>query len=484
MTNDIGNHKHVFINWDLIEPGYGVSWGGDGPTTWEMPFGVTLGVHRPRIDPQPLVEAEHPWESRINVYSTLFEDEGRFRLYYECYLIGEREQPDDLKAMLAYAESDDGVTWRKPSIGQIDFKGSTENNLVYGLNLARGRGAHGATVFKDPSAPPTERYKLVHMARETGRLGVFGAISPDGLHWTAIDEPLVPDYMSDTQTVVAFDAAKGRYVGYFRGWNSLHHGSWHGRRTIAYAETEDFRHWPVPKMIVEPDRHDGPDTDIYTNGYTIWPGATDAYLMFPAFYQRARDILEVHLLTSRDGVRWERASREPVVPSGEPGSTWEGGVYAGSGLVALRPNEWSLPIGPQWHTHNQEHFVQGRMADPPHRGYVCRAIWRKDGFTSLEAQAEGRCTTVPLIFSGDRLELNAWTYFGGDVRVELIEADGTPVPGYSFAECDPISGDAPQQTVTWQGNADLADWVGKPMRLRLWLRRARLHALQFLASQR
>ena len=140
-----------------------------------------LSTHPPRIDPRPLVAPEYPWESRINVYSTLFEDDGRFRLYYECHLVAERDQPDDLKAMLAYAESSDGVTWDKPTIGRADFKGSTENNLVYGLDLARGRGAHGATVFKDPSAPPDERYKLVHMARETGRLGVFAAVSPDGL---------------------------------------------------------------------------------------------------------------------------------------------------------------------------------------------------------------------------------------------------------------------------------------------------------------
>lgn len=479
MAHEIGNQKQVFLDWHLIEPGYGVSWGGERPTSWEMPFGVRISTHRPRIDARPLVAPEHPWESRINVYSTLFEDEGRFRLYYECYLVAERDQPDDLKAMLAYAESSDGVTWEKPTIGQVDFKGSKANNLVYGLDLARGRGAHGATVFKDPSAPPEERYKLVHMAREAKRLGVFGAVSPDGLHWSPIDQPVLNDYMSDTQTVVAFDPAKGRYVGYFRGWNGLHQGNWHGRRTIAYAETEDFRHWPVPEMIVEPDQHDGPDTDIYTNGYTAWPGAADAYLLFPAFYQRARDVLEVQLLTSRDGVRWERANREPVVPAGEPGSTWEGGVYAGCGLAALRPNEWSLPIGPQWHTHNQEHFEHGRIANPPHRGYVARAIWRKDGFTSLEASAEGRCTTVPLTFSGSQLEVNAWTHYGGELRLELIEANGAAIPGYSLAECDPISGEAANQTITWQGNPDLAAWASKPVRLRLWLRRARLHALQF-----
>ncbi len=445
-----------------------------------MPHGVQIGAHNPRIDARPLVAPEFAWESRINVYSTLFEDEGRFRLYYETHLVAAKDQPEDLKAMLAYAESGDGVHWEKPTVGRATFDGSTQNNIVYGLDLAHGRGAHGATVFKDPSAPAEQRYKLVHMARVGGELGVYGAVSPDGTSWSAIEQPLLNGYMSDTQTVVAFDEAKGRYVGYFRGWNGLQHGKWHGRRTIAYAETEDFTHWPEPRVIVEPDKHDGPDTDIYTNAYIAWPGAGDAYLMFPAFYQRAADVLEVQLMTSRDGVRWERASREPVVPAGEPGSSWEGGVYAGCGLAALQPGEWSLPIGPQWHTHNQEHFAQGRTADPPHRGYVCRAIWRQDGLTSLEAPAEGRCTTVPLIFSGSRLELNVWTRFAGEVRVELIEASGSPIPGFGFDECEPVTGDAPRHIVSWNGNSDLSAWSGTPVRLRLWLRRARLHALQFV----
>ena len=85
--------------------------------------------------------------------------------------------------------------------------------------------------------------------------------------------------------------------------------------------------------------------------------------------------------TYNDGVRWERASREPVVPAGEPGSSWEGGVYAGCGLAALAPGEWSLPIGPQWHTHNHEHFAQGRMADPPHRGISILLVEPGPGLT-------------------------------------------------------------------------------------------------------
>ncbi|MFH1928803.1 MAG: hypothetical protein ABIK79_11630 [Chloroflexota bacterium] len=477
---NIGNRKRVFIDWDLIEPGYGVACCGEKATSWEMPYGVQIAVHAPRIYPRPLVWPENPWESRINVYSTLFEDEGRYRLYYECYYLDEKDRVTDFGAMMAYAESIDGVNWVKPKIGTIRFNGSVDNNLVYGLDLSLGRGAHAGTVFKDPNAPSDQRYKLVHTGREAGRLCVFGAISPDGLRWKALKKPLIADYKSDTQTGIRFDSEKGRYVGYFRGWKGLEPGKWHGRRTIAYAESDRFETWPVPQTIVAPDVNDNPDTDIYTNSYTRWPGVADAHLMFPAFYQRALDVLEVHLMTSRDGLRWERPTRRPIIPSGEPGSDWEGGVYAGCGLVSMQPGEWSLPIGPKWHTHNQGRFPEGWPSILPNRGYLCRAIWRQDGFTSLEAQSEGKCSTVPITFSGKYLEINAWTRFAGEIRVELAEASGETIAAHTFADCDPISGDALKHTVTWKGESDLSAWAGKPMRLRFWLRRARLYAIQFV----
>ena len=55
MAHEIGSRKQVFIDWHLIEPGYGVSWGGDRPGAWEMPFGVQLSTHPPRINPQGLI---------------------------------------------------------------------------------------------------------------------------------------------------------------------------------------------------------------------------------------------------------------------------------------------------------------------------------------------------------------------------------------------------------------------------------------------
>ena len=103
----------------------------------------------------------------------------------------------------------------------MEFDGSRRNNIV-----ARGRGLTGY-VFEDPSAPPEERFKLTTMRggiyepeldadglpvelgptasddfelqeelREgyTGKWGqmkgfLAGAVSPDGLRWTAVDRP-------------------------------------------------------------------------------------------------------------------------------------------------------------------------------------------------------------------------------------------------------------------------------------------------------
>jgi len=64
---------------------------------------------------------------------------------------------------VCYAESDDGVNWRFPSQGLIERKGTKDNNIVYGLPQIAETGLHGATVFRDVSAPAEERYKMVYV---------------------------------------------------------------------------------------------------------------------------------------------------------------------------------------------------------------------------------------------------------------------------------------------------------------------------------
>ncbi len=461
--------KHVFTDWSFTEAGYGVAWSTQ-PRPSLMPSGVRIVVFRPVLHPQPVILPERPWESHfINAYSTWFEDEGRFRLYYEAYSAYDK---GDFSARLCYAESEDGVRWERPSLGIVDFGGSRENNIVYAEENSGGRSPHGAHVHKDPSAPPAERYKMVHCAQDDRGAYLAAALSPDGLHWTPVEEPVLR-WASDTQTVVFWDELCGHYKGYFRGWPT---GSlWSGRRTVDHAVTDDFRHWPNPRFCMVTDAGDPPGTDIYTNSAMPWPGAQDAYLAFPCFYPRSADTMETHLWASRDGALWQRPLREPLLAAGPPEGDHFAGLVAGQGLIETAPGEWSLLVAKRTVTHNETHY-EGRWTD---RGGLWRATIREDGFMAVEAEARGEFWTVPFELEGDRLELNAWTHFGGEVRVAVVP-QGAEESGAGFAldDCDPVTGDALWTTVTWRGSPDLSPLRGKPVRLHWQLTRGRLYTFR------
>ena len=109
---------------------------------------------------------------------------------------------------------------------------------------------------------------------------------------------------------------------------------------------------------------------------------------------------------------------------------------------------------------------------------------RLDGFISINAGfAEGEFITKPLKFSGSHLELNYSTAGAGQIRAELQDASGRPIPGYTLKNCDPITGDAISGTVTWKGNANLSALADKTIRLRFVMNEADLYSLRFPVSQ-
>jgi hypothetical protein len=71
----------------------------------------------------------------------------------------------------AYAESVDGVTWVKPELGLVEFRGSKKNNLV---DVGGAWGFVNLKVIKDEADPDaSRRYKMVtHVYfRHNTRLG-------------------------------------------------------------------------------------------------------------------------------------------------------------------------------------------------------------------------------------------------------------------------------------------------------------------------
>src|SRR5690606_5470836 len=82
----------------------------------------------------------------------------------------EYQPPHGRHMGLCYATSKDGVTWEKPSLGIVEYKGDNQNNIVMS-------GPHGTGIFKDLVDPdPARKYKAIFQ-------GLFVSFSQDGLHW-------------------------------------------------------------------------------------------------------------------------------------------------------------------------------------------------------------------------------------------------------------------------------------------------------------
>lgn len=59
----------------------------------------------------------------------------------------------------------------------------------------------------------------------------------------------------------------------------------------------------------------------------------------------------------------------------------------------------------------------------------------------------------------------------------MFHGDVDPLAGFTFAECDRLTGDSLDQVVTWQGNSDISR-VGEMVAIRLKMFQAKLFAYQ------
>jgi len=102
-------------------------------------------------------------------YPWVLEDGGRFRMWYGSN-IAWGPAKEDMRHLIKYAESDDGIHWRRDDMVAIDFKSADE----YAICKPCVRGSHG-------------RYQMWFCARgQAYRIGY--AESADGITWQRMDE--------------------------------------------------------------------------------------------------------------------------------------------------------------------------------------------------------------------------------------------------------------------------------------------------------
>lgn len=88
-----------------------------------------------------------------------------------------------------------------------------------------------------------------------------------------------------------------------------------------------------------------------------------------------------------------------------------------------------------------------------------------------------------MTFTGARLELNYATSGAGAILVAVLDESGRELPGFEAAQCREIFGDELARTVAWEGDSNLGNLAGKPVRLRFDLVEADLFSFRFTAEE-
>lgn len=393
-----------------------------------------------------------------------------------------------------YAESEDGLNWTKPLIGV----GGRTNLITY-------RGADHGTFFEaavmiDPTVPwgHPERYKAAY---NPGNTMCAIAYSSDGIHWNGYnDGNSVTGRAADTFNQIIWDPIARRYMLITRTDLGSEGGATEERATriMVHGRDNDLMNYPeawVDPVIVRVDdpaqettpagvavlQMESMNIWIYEN---IYFGLMHVLTMgeltasggeIPVGDPHARpdsDVIDYYLGTSRDGKFFDRSwiyARKPFVGRGGDGEFDKAMVWPSSRII----------------TRGDEHLIyytaghSQQLGPGAENGQVGLATLSLDRFICQQAESQlGTITTKPFKLDGDTLQVNVDAE-GGRFHVEVLDADGKPIPGFTAGEAKVFGGvDELSLKPQWKGNTGLPELRGNTIRLKFYLLNAKLYAFQ------
>jgi dienelactone hydrolase len=465
-------------------------------------------ITKPDVRPEPILSPSRdnrdaPDYLATHFYGTVLHDEDRFRMwYYPCHLGRNPDWPAELQAQadrweiaivpgpLCYAESDDGIHWTKPNLGQLLFKGSRDNNAI---DLPSALTAN-ATIIKDESDPdPQRRYKLVFWSQydpydyPTMRL----ATSPDGIQWTTVPGAPLEAFLEHA----SFYQFGGKYIVNAQTFLPGESGRNRGRQGAAWIST-DFDHWiqegvesfalPYAEGPRRDEVHLGVGAASFGNVlvglYCIWHNDAD-------FANISGDF---GLVVSNDGIAfrepvkgfpWLTAAESPATPV--DGKDYTTVLCQANGIVnvgdetRIYHGRWRN-VGWKPGMSEEDYYAEVALATIP------RDRWGALGLVDEEKEGSVWSTAVQLPETGCTLALNADGI--ASMRVEIADEDFNPLPGHS-GEHSGRAGDVDglDREVAWPGE-DLLNLAGQTVRFRIHMKKKadaspRLYALYLRALE-
>jgi len=434
----------------------------------------TIGrtIHQATKHPgNPVLVGEKPWEGgRAYLFGSVERNPQTQNLrmwYMSAYTPTVPGQKAALVQCLA--ESDDGVRWTRPSLGLIpDDTGSKDNNIVFSTATHSGYD-EGLTPIRDPNPKdPGRRYRGLFWANWNGYRGTYAAWSPDGLRWTSAQKPAFTN-TGDAGSIM-YDSIKSRWIFLARPLDN--------QLSRAVSFSEDFETWTPLQVVFQADQSKREDfynmTGFCYEG--IYLGTVVVFWEEPGRYA-----LEPHLVVSRDGEKWRWLDRRSAfVPHGPRGSWDEFNTQMGSGEPIRVGDRLYFYFSGRTYPH-RPYYAQGSPDIIPKQvvktqSSIGLATLRVDGFVSLEDQGgSGTVTTKPLVLTGSKLHVNAACQYG-ELRMEVLDRSGRPLPGYAAADCRPVRADAVDIPVRWNEKQVLPATAGQPVRLRFYLKQTKLYS--------
>jgi hypothetical protein len=432
--------------------------------------GLTRTTHQPERLPAPVIAKAEPWHEMPLFFHKVIRDQatGRFRMWYNIRNNG----PDVPSTCYAYAESEDGIHWRRAPLHLVEVGGSSENNLFKVVS------AFGLGLIDDgPNAKDPERRHKMAYYRLSAPAGLCVAFSADGIHFSDDDHNPVLTDLGDIVDA-CYDPLRARYVACFKSHSTAADG-YRGstpnapegyRRLVGESTSEDWVHWRPPWRIVVADPNE--------------PGMWEFYGVAPqvrgnlslGFLRVLRDDLPAteggpvqgigwtELVTSRDGESWTRY-REPFLDRNPGAATWDHAMAWVGDCVTVGDREYVYYGG-----YSAGHKVGNRQ--------IGVAMLRRNGFVSRDAGAQpGRLRTPLVKLSGSRMTVNATVK--DELRVRVLDEEGRALSGFGFPDCQPVRGDACSHPVRWKQS--LAALHDKAVRLDFEFREGQLYGFELAA---
>ncbi len=443
---------------------------------------INFFQRKPTIHPIPVLEPDSFVDGAgVMCYGTVLRDKGIFRMWYSAW---PRDwEKGENSNLIGYAESDDGLVWRKPKLGLMDYKGKgTDNNLIDILG-------HSFTVFIDPDAPADSRYRATMSIHRKAGYGYYTAHSADGLRWEY--DQLKPQWWSVDVLTSIYHPGQRRAIVAMKFSPEI---DGLRRRSVWIAELRDGQ-WSKAHSVLQPDKQAQADAvargykmgDYYGMGMMPAGSGTVGFLwQIRAENNLMHGVNDVTLTYQAGrGETWEHLPGRPDFISHADPVFGTGTIYTASCPVEVGNEQWlyftAYTRPHAWYIHHDKEIAAQRMQTVIDEGLsrIGVARWPKWRLFGWRSDPKGTLTLkLDGIKKPSRLLLNYECDEGGSIRVSLRD-----VPERTAGNAIPLSGSSLGAAASWSDGAVLVPPPeGKPVVVTLHMDRASVYAYQIIPA--